>query len=213
MLTMQFLTASFIRAYYNLYPSLNYATQTSNISHAELLFDFTTETNVDDWNEVSDTVRTVGKSKAVLTLQTTQLFQHAIFFTLLNPQPNGAGFAGVETTTNLDLSTFGNIEICCRGQGRNSNYKIVLEHKGLDTNGSVTYEQFFTAPMSNTDFSTVVLPLTNFKPYYRGREVPDAEPLDTANITMFGLQIYGGVYLPIKQKGVSALEIQTISVS
>ncbi|XP_012149689.2 uncharacterized protein LOC100877033 isoform X1 [Megachile rotundata] len=213
MLTIQFLIASFVRVYYNLYPSLNYTTQTSNTSHKEILFDFTTATNVDHWKEVSDTVRTVGKSKAVLALQTTQLFQHAIFFTLLNPQPNGAGFAGVETITNLDLSSFKNIEICCRGQGRNSNYKIVLEHKGLHTNGNVTYEQFFTAPMSNTDFSTVVLPLTNFKPYYRGREVPDAEPLDTSNITMIGLQIYGGVYLPIKQKGVSALEVQTISVS
>ncbi|KOC67605.1 hypothetical protein WH47_10380 [Habropoda laboriosa] len=69
------------------------------------------------------------------------------------------------------------------------------------------------APMSNTDFSSVVLPLTNFKPYYRGKEVPDAEPLDTANITMLGLQVYGGVYLSIKQRGVSALEIKNISIS
>lgn len=67
--------------------------------------------------------------------------------------------------------------------------------------------------MLDNNFSTVILPLASFKPYYRGREVPDAEPLDTANITMIGLQIYGGVYLPIKQKGVSALEVQSISVS
>nr|XP_034190783.1 uncharacterized protein LOC117609052 isoform X2 [Osmia lignaria] len=179
----------------------------------EILFDFTTADNVDNWTEVSDTVRTVGKSKAVLTLQKTQLFQHAIFFTLLNPQPNGAGFAGVETVTNLNLSNFENIKISCRGQGANSHYKVVLEHKGLHTNGNITYEQFFVASMSDTDFSTVILPLASFKPYYRGREVPNAEPLDTANITMIGLQIYGGVYLPIKQKGVSALEVQTISVS
>lgn len=59
----------------------------------------------------------------------------------------------------------------------------------------------------------MILPLTNFKPYYRGREIPDAKPLDTANITMLGLQVYGGVYLPIKQKGVSALEIENISIS
>lgn len=67
--------------------------------------------------------------------------------------------------------------------------------------------------MSNVDFSTVVLPLANFKPYFRGKEVPDAEPLDTTSLTMFGLQVYGGVYLPIKQKGVSALEIENISIS
>lgn len=67
--------------------------------------------------------------------------------------------------------------------------------------------------MSNTDFSTVTLPLSNFKPYFRGRIVPDAEPLDTKNITMFGLQVYGGVYMEIKQKGVSALEIETITAT
>ncbi|KAK1127834.1 hypothetical protein K0M31_003326 [Melipona bicolor] len=181
--------------------------------HREILFDFTTVENLDNWKEISDTVRTVGKSKAALVLQTTQVFQRAVFFTLLNPQPNGAGFAGIRTMTNLNLSNFENIDINCRGQGNNNHYKVVLRHKGLHSNEDVTYEQFFMAPMSDTDFSTVTLPLINFKPYYRGREVPDAEPLDTAIITMFGLQVYGGVYLPIKQKGVSALEIENISVS
>lgn len=181
--------------------------------HKEILFDFTTVENVDNWKEISDTVRTVGKSKAVLVLQTTQIFQYAVFFTLLNPQLNGAGFAGIRTITNLNLSNFKNVEINCRGQGSNIYYKVVLRHKGLHSNKDITYEQFFTAPMSNIDFSTVILPLKNFKPYYRGREVPDVEPLDTANITMFGLQMYGGVYLPIKQKGVSALEVINISAS
>ncbi|KOX75732.1 hypothetical protein WN51_12059 [Melipona quadrifasciata] len=181
--------------------------------HREILFDFTTVENLDNWKEISDTVRTVGKSKAALVLQTTQVFQRAVFFTLLNPQPNGAGFAGIRTMTNLNLSNFENIDINCRGQGNNNHYKVVLRHKGLHSNEDVTYEQFFMAPMSDTDFSTVTLPLINFKPYYRGREAPDAEPLDTAIITMFGLQVYGGVYLPIKQKGVSALELENISVS
>ena len=183
------------------------------IGHKEILYDFTTIDNVDNWKEISDTVRTVGKSKATLVLQTTQVFQHAIFFTLLNPQPNGAGFAGVRTITNSNLSSFKDIEITCRGQGSNSHYKVVLRHKGLHTNEDVEYEQLFVAPMSNTEFSTLRLPLANFKPYYRGREVPDAEPLDTAHITMLGLQVYGGVYSPLKQKGVSALEVKDISVS
>ncbi|XP_076278975.1 uncharacterized protein LOC143208416 [Lasioglossum baleicum] len=179
----------------------------------EILVDFTTIDNVNDWSEISDTVRTVGMSKAVLTLQTTQVFQRAIFFTLLNPQTNGAGFAGVRKRTNLNLLNFKNIEITCRGQGSNENYKVVLRHEGLHTNEDITYEQTFMAPMSSTTFSTVKLPLANFKAYYRGREVPDAKPLDTGNITMLGLQVYGGVYSKIKQKGVSALEIENISVS
>lgn len=98
---------------------------------------------MDNWREISDTVRTVGKSKAALVLQTTQVFQHAVLFTLLNPQPNGAGFAGVRTMTNSDLSSFKDIEVTCRGQGSNSHYKVVLRHKGLHSNEDVEYEQFF----------------------------------------------------------------------
>ncbi|XP_043476777.1 uncharacterized protein LOC122507877 isoform X2 [Leptopilina heterotoma] len=177
------------------------------------LFDFTTESNIDNWMEISDSVRTVGKSKATLVLQRTQVFQRAIFFTLLNPQPNGAGFAGVRTLTNWNLSSVKNIEITCRGQGNNENYKIVLRHNGHQSNEDISYEQFFTAPMSSETFSTVTIPLDNFKPYYRGKEIIDADPLNTSNITMFGLQVYGGVYLPIKQKGVSALEIETIAAT
>ncbi|XP_051158968.1 uncharacterized protein LOC127280153 isoform X2 [Leptopilina boulardi] len=177
------------------------------------LFDFTTISNIDNWMEISDTVREVGKSKASLVLQQTQVFQRAIFFTLLNPQPNGAGFAGVRTRTNWNLSSVKNIKITCRGQGSNENYKIVLRHNGLESNDDISYEQFFTAPMSSETFSTVTIPLDNFKPYYRGKEIIDADPLNTSNITMFGLQVYGGVYLPIKQKGVSALEIETIAAT
>jgi len=68
-------------------------------------------------------------------------------------------------------------------------------------------------PISDNEFFTITLPLKDFKSYYRGREIPDGEPLDTANITTFEFQIYGGVYSPIKQHGVSALEIETVSVS
>ncbi|XP_033227073.1 uncharacterized protein LOC117179414 isoform X2 [Belonocnema kinseyi] len=174
------------------------------------LFDFKTLKNVDNWMEISDTVRTVGKSKATLVLQKTQVFQRAVLFTLLNPQPNGAGFAGVRTPTNLNLSSFKHIAITCRGQGENEHYKVVLRHNDLETNEDISYEQFFTAPMSSEKFSTISMSLENFKAYFRGREVEDATPLNTSNVTMFGLQVYGGVYLPIKQKGVSALEIETI---
>lgn len=109
-----------------------------------MLFDFTNAQSVDDWRETSDTVRTVGKSKAALVLQISQLFQRAILFTLLNPQPNGAGFAGVRKSTNLDLSSFKNIEIACRGQGENSHYKISLRHRGENSDEDLSYEQFFT---------------------------------------------------------------------
>ena len=69
---------------------------TSQSTTEMMLFDFTTTDNVSNWYEVSDTVRNVGKSKATLVLQKTRIFQRAIFFALLNPQPNGACFAGMD---------------------------------------------------------------------------------------------------------------------
>lgn len=135
-----------------------------------MLFDFMNAQNVDNWREMSDTVRTVGKSKAVLTLQTSQLFQRAVFFTLLNPQQNGASFAGVRTPTNLDLSRFKNIEITCRGQGQNSNYKISLRHRGQDSNVDLSYEQFFTVKFQCSLFARF---LPNNYIYLRFRIIVD----------------------------------------
>ena len=56
------------------------------------------------------------------------------------------------------------------------------------------------------------LPFTDFKPYSRGAPLDPntTPPLDRTNITSIGLQIFGGVYSPIKQHGTSSLEIDSI---
>ena len=52
-----------------------------SFSSTSCLFDFTNSTStVNDWIEISDTQRDVGKSKGILTEQKTQTFQRAIFF-------------------------------------------------------------------------------------------------------------------------------------
>lgn len=175
------------------------------------LFDFTT-TGIDlsNWIESSDTVREPGMSKATFVLQKSQLFQRAVFFALLNPQPNGAGFAGVRHPVDFDLSNFSSIELKLRGQGQKTNFKIVLKHHGEVGDGSPSYEQFFTAP---NEMKTVSLAIDQFKPYWRGKPLKDAEPLDTSNVTSFGIQYYGGVYEESKQSGPATLEIDWIKVS
>lgn len=67
--------------------------------------------------------------------------------------------------------------------------------------------------MSNDVVSDVLLKLKEFKPYYRGREVPDATPLNTSDVTSIGIQIFGGVYSEFKQAGVSALIVEEISAT
>ncbi|KAK7793425.1 hypothetical protein R5R35_006986 [Gryllus longicercus] len=177
------------------------------------LFDFTRLHSVDDWMEQSDTVREVGKSKAVLVLQKTKVFQRAVFFFLLNPQPNGAGFAGVRISTSLDLHHYENIALKVRRQGNVPGYKIILRHKGLNDEPHPTYEQFFMVALN--EFQVVNLPLADFKPFYRGRPLNESEvgSLDTRNITSFGVQVYGGVYLPVKQSGPSTLEVDWIKAT
>ncbi|XP_044732342.1 uncharacterized protein LOC123295167 isoform X4 [Chrysoperla carnea] len=182
----------------------NYTPEDRSTKHATL-FDFTTVDNLNDWYEVSDSVREVGKSKGVMVLQKTRVFQRAIFFSLLNPQPNGACFAGVKTETMFDLSKFESLTLNVRGQGSASIYKVVIKHKSQNST-TPDYEQTFEAPMDE-EFVTVRLDLDKFKPYFRGKFVNDTEPLDKSHITSIGLQVAGGVYLPNKQSGVSSLEI------
>lgn len=175
------------------------------------LFDFTIPSvDLSSWVESSDTVRQPGMSKAAIVLQKTQVFQRAIFFALLNPQPNGAGFAGVRHPVEFDLSSFQTIILKLRGQG-SSQFKIVLKHHGELGDGSPSYEQFFTAPSG--EVQELNLPLNLFKPFWRGQPVPDAEPLDLSNITSFGIQFYGGVYEDHKQSGPATLEIDWIKAS
>lgn len=109
------------------------------------LFDFTNSTSsVDDWIEISDTERDVGKSKGVLVQQKTQQFQRAIFFTLLNPQPNGAGFAGVSyRKQKFDLSSFTGLKLSARAQGENYVYKVILRHHHEESSLLPSYEIFF----------------------------------------------------------------------
>ncbi|XP_054281050.1 uncharacterized protein LOC128998743 [Macrosteles quadrilineatus] len=170
-----------------------------------LVMDFTSVPQLNGWMEMSDVLKQVGKSKAALVLHKTRRFQRGILFTMLNPQPDGAGFAGFRTDTQLDLSDYSTLQLFCRGQGDYYGYKVVLRHNGQI---SPSYEHMFQAPIRK--FETVVLPLSHFEPYFRGRKREHSPPLDTSNITSVALLMYGGGYLPVKQSGTSSLEINWI---
>lgn len=63
-------------------------------------------------------------------------------FSMLNPQPNGAGFVGFYIDDPWDLSTFSGLKLKVRGQGDNTVYKLNLRHNGQGTN-EVAYETFY----------------------------------------------------------------------
>ncbi|CAH2243125.1 jg14419 [Pararge aegeria aegeria] len=174
----------------------------------QYLFDFTKTDDVDNWQEQSDTVRSVGMSKAVFVIHRNAEFRRAIFFALLNPQPNGAGFAGIRALGTYNLTGRTKLQLLCRGQGQFNGFKVVLRHKGLNDEPNYSFEQYFQAPKD--EFAIRELPFSEFKAYYRGKRVNNNETLDLSQVTSIGIQIYGGVYQPIKQKGPATLELDWI---
>lgn len=112
-------------------------------SEEKYLFDFTKNDDVDEWTEQSDTVRDVGMSKAVLVIHKNMAYRRAIFFALLNPQLNGAGFAGIRAIKSYDLTGYTSLQVQCRGQGQFNGFKVVLRHKNLNDEPNYSFEHYF----------------------------------------------------------------------
>merc|ERR1712088_515452 len=102
----------------------------------KMLFDFTDpkifgEEQAASWWESSDTVRSAGMSKAVFSLQRSVRFQRAVLFAMINPQPNGAGFAGVKSNVNFSSEEHLQAKpqgflLQLRGLGQLQYWKVVL---------------------------------------------------------------------------------------
>ena len=153
-------------------------------------------------------------SKAVFSLQVSPLFQRAVMFAMINPQPNGAGFAGVKT--NLSLAGHDGKEgvlLRVRGQGALQHWKVVLtDSEFLGLTKLYTYEAKFALNLGSEEFQTIELPFSEFKAFYRGQEVPDAPVMDLKKIGAFGLQTFGGVYDEFKQRGAGSLEMDFVAI-
>lgn len=112
------------------------------------LFDFTKNDDVDAWSEQSDTVRDVGMSKAVFVIHKNLNYRRAIFFALLNPQLNGAGFAGIRALGTYNLTGSTTLQLQCRSQGQFNGFKVILRHKGLNDEPNYSFEHFFQVRFS-----------------------------------------------------------------
>lgn len=106
----------------------------------------------------------------------------------------GAGFASqrtVTTSTVWDLSAFSGIELdVARGDGKRYtlNLKTVLPHKMDNGRDASTLEYAFSFTASEKG-SKIYATWADFKPFYRGKPVEDAEPLDTSKILRWSLMM------------------------
>ncbi|CAH8488905.1 unnamed protein product [Schistosoma turkestanicum] len=175
------------------------------------LFNFTDpETSLfDTWIEVSDTVRMEGRSIATLVLFQPYDYQSAIFFYLLNPQPDGSAFAGIDyELDSWNLSDYKGIIIDLHRQGENPNFKLIFYGNCSEIFTCQSYESFFE---TSGQRQQIELPFSSFKPYFRGEPKPELPPLDITQLSRIGIQAYGGVFADKRQSGPGSIELFTIS--
>mmetsp|Transcript_16578 Transcript_16578/g.32897 ORF Transcript_16578/g.32897 Transcript_16578/m.32897 type:complete len:291 (-) Transcript_16578:175-1047(-) len=141
--------------------------------------DFTDSSVAGDWRAVDDRIMGGSSKSQVVHTDGITSFQGDLVV-------EGGGFASVRYGKELALSN--NVEelvLEAKGDGR-LGYKVTLTTSIIP--GGVSY-QYLLPPLESKDFTKVRLPLKAFKPSQQGRPVPDAPPLQAANIRLLGLML------------------------
>ena len=163
---------------------------------AKLLFDFADISAVQGWTPIDDRVMG-GVSHSRLR---HDRLGHAVFEGVVSLERNG-GFASMRSSPGErgqpDAHTC-LIEV--RGDGKQFKLSLFTDD-GFD---SLNYQVSF-APTGN-DWQTLSLPLTEFRPSFRGREIQGAAALAPARIRQVGLTIAA------RQAGPFALDVRRISL-
>ena len=85
--------------------------------------------------------------------------RRAVFFGLLNPQPDQFGFAGVQTDVGWDLGSYTSLKVKLRAKGGFDHFKLYLfDDKKTNENWLTGFTTFFEVPC---DFSTSLITLIN----------------------------------------------------
>jgi NADH dehydrogenase [ubiquinone] 1 alpha subcomplex assembly factor 1 len=160
-----------------------------------LLFDFRDPATVDDWAAVDDRVMG-GISRSRLRYDPAG---HAVFEGTVSLDRSG-GFASVRSCPGRRGKPGA---IACaielRGGGGRQFKLNLLTDDGFD---SLNHQAGFTP--AGDDWQTIELPLEAFRARFRGRDVPEAPPLDPARIRRIGLMIAA------RQAGPFTLDIRRI---
>jgi hypothetical protein len=143
------------------------------------LFRFDSPASVADWSPIDDRVMG-GASRSRLRYDAAG---HAVFEGVVSFENNG-GFASVRSRP-LDLGVPGAVDYSLEVRGDGKRYKLSV--RADDALDGVTYQIGFEAPAGT--WATVRLPLSGFRPTFRGRSVPGAPPLDPARVRQIGLVI------------------------
>lgn len=161
----------------------------------QVLFDFADPRQVQDWYPTDDVVMG-GNSESSMrpTADGTALFCGVVVL-------EGGGFASVraEIVPPRDLSDAAGIALRVKGDGKR--YAASLRD-GDRTTGFPAYRAAFDTRAGT--WETVMLPLRGLEPFFRGRALEEAPPLNTAAISSVNLLIAE------RQGGTFRLEIERV---
>lgn len=163
----------------------------------KVLFDFIDPNAANAWHAIDDRVMG-GTSRSTLRSDPAG---HAVFEGTVSLERNG-GFASVRASPG-DRGLPGAETCLIEVRGDPKQFKLsILTDDGFD---SVNFQATFK-PAGST-WQTLHLPLAGFRASFRGRELPDAPPLEPARIRQVGLMIAA------RQAGPFALDIRRISLA
>lgn len=160
------------------------------------LFDFADPDAAKAWHAIDDRVMG-GVSRSTLRHDPAG---HAVFEGIVSLAHNG-GFASVRSAP-ADRGHPDTQAVFIEARAAGQRFKLsLLTDDGFD---SLNYQATFTP---SADWQTLSLPLSNFRPSFRGREVPSAPPLNAGRIRQVGLTIAE------RQAGPFALDIRRIGLA
>ncbi len=159
-----------------------------------ILFDFGTLANMDDWLIVNDGVMGgLSKSRFILSDSNTAVFSGNVSL------ENNGGFASTRTKAmQFHLDGFKGILVRVKGDGKKYQFRIRTD----DRFDGVSYRYHFETDIDQ--WQTISVPFNKCVPAFRGRILPDVEPVSLKDIQQMGFLISD------KQAGDFNLETQWI---
>jgi monofunctional biosynthetic peptidoglycan transglycosylase len=149
------------------------------------------DTGLEHWRAVNDGVMGGVSSGRMVETQDGLRFEGELSL------ENNGGFASVRRLVMNDLAAARGVRLELRGDGRSYQFRLRAGHQ-FD---GIAWSAAFT---TNNDWQTVELDFDEFQPVFRGRIVPEAGPVNAAEIRQVGF------LLADKQAGAFAIDIRSI---
>ena len=135
----------------------------------------------EDWEIVNDGVMG-GCSQSLLVKDD----DCAVFTGEISLENNG-GFASVRCRTSFDLSSHTHMKLSLKGDGKRYCFRLRTASRKTGEINRFSYDyRFVTKP---DVWKWYLLPLNEFRPYFRGRALDDVAPLDRSAIRQIGFLI------------------------